>query len=63
MPTPLRVNIYDGDETALQSSNVPLTDVIDDADERADVADELRRTGRAWIGGGAAQLFLLVLHR
>ena len=53
------VNIYESDGVTPYRARVDIYDAIPDDDERIEAMEELERMGRAWIGGGAAQLFYL----
>lgn len=65
----MKVNIYAVDQNTgaqtLYARSVYLAGAMADADdsERQDAAEKLRTQGRAWIGGGAAPLFLLTLAK
>lgn len=59
----MHVNIYDQDGATLYRSNVALEDAINtkwDADTYAEAKSELEKSGRYWLGGGAAPLLLLI---
>jgi len=58
----LAVNQMTGEET-LVSSDCDLRDCFTDPDADDDyyeALNELKRAGRVWLGGGAAQLFLAI---
>jgi hypothetical protein len=56
----MRVHILHPETFEVLRSNVWLDDAIPDADERAAAENELRKTNRYWLGGGAAPLFYLI---
>lgn len=60
----MRVKIFSVDQDTAEENFERLTDTLDmfpdDETERYLVEEQISRDGRAWIGGGAAQLFLAV---
>lgn len=65
MSTLLAVNVYeckDGVETLIAESQ-SLGDVLGDDEDIHRAANELRRSGRCWVAGGAQPLILLMLQR
>ena len=49
-----------GAEQYIGAGDLTTTGLDPETDEYRDAAYELRRNGRVWVGGGAAQLFLLM---
>jgi hypothetical protein len=59
-----RVKIFDVDQTTGEETcrgEFDLAAIIDITEERREVWEELRKSGRYWFGGGAAALVLLTL--
>ena len=60
----MNVNVYEEDTITPFSLNADLRDICgDDLGMLYEAQDELQRTGRYWIGGGAAPLFYLTNAR
>lgn len=56
----MQVNIFEEDTVTTHALGTDLREVLGDDDREYFAAlDELNRTGRYWIGGGAAPLFYL----
>ena len=57
----MKVKIQDGVTFDVMTESAWLEDVIPDDNDRWFAAQELRNTGRCWIGGGAAPLVYLTV--
>ena len=60
----MRVKVFDGNDPLAEPVSVcDLAECFPDNDDYLNALDELRASGRLWVGGGAAALFLLVAVR
>lgn len=57
----MKVDIFESDGVTIYAANVGIREIGDDDSETCEARKELRRTGQAWIGGGASPRFLLKL--
>lgn len=56
----MQVNVYEEDTVTPHAIDVNLTEVTgDDYEEFYSAHEELKRSGRYWMGGGAAPLFYI----
>ena len=60
----MQVKVYAVNQETGERTEAQISDTLDmfpdDEQSRISVEDEIRFSGRSWIGGGAAQLFYAV---